>query len=107
MYYLLLYTASSPESVASSVDVPQDVPLFLRPVTPSDSYSVRVKVHDEGEDCAAVRVVEGVCSVNGVQCDPGEARQQLRNGEIQENNDRFLCGVDVVHSYCIHCYYTV
>ncbi len=59
----------------------QDLPLFLRPVTPSDSYSVRVKVHHEGEGCAAVRVVEGVCSVNGVLCDPGEATQQLRNGK--------------------------
>ena len=73
---LVIGSAQEPPADTS---VSHDSSIFLRPVTPSDSYTVRVKVLPDGP--AVVRVVDGVCCVNGVRCDPGDTRRQLNNGE--------------------------
>ena len=60
--------------------VSHDSTILLEPITPGDHYNVEFKVQDDGP--AVIKVMEGVCNVNGVQCDPNERRRALGNGEF-------------------------
>lgn len=56
-----------------------DPTILLQPITLGDHYTIEFKVHKDGP--AVLRVVEGVCNVNGVRCDPNVSKRTVGNGE--------------------------